>query len=58
MRETEIEEAEEDGDRFGKNGGCGRSGGAHRHGADEDIVEQEIHETGEGDEVHRRPCIA
>ena len=54
----EVQEAEEDGDGLGKNGGCGCSGGPHRHGADEDIVKQEIDETGESDKVHRRPCIA
>lgn len=54
----EVQEAEEDGDGLGKNGGCGCSGGPHRHGADEDIVEEEIDETGESDKVHRRPCIA
>lgn len=54
----EVQEAEEDGDGLGKNGGCGCSGGPHRHGADEYIVKQEIDETGESDKVHRRPCIA
>lgn len=54
----EVQEAEEDGGGLGKDGGCGCSGGPQCHGTDEEIVEEEIDETGESDKVHRRPCIA
>lgn len=51
---VEVQEAEEDGDGLGKNGALRPLRRLHRHGSDEDIVKQEIDETGESDKVHRR----